>query len=255
MIDTISISIIVPAYNVQRYIEECVVSICGQMHCHHELIVVNDGSSDATPALLRQLQRRFHSINFTVYDQPNLGVAHARNQGVALARGDYIAFVDSDDVLRPGSLIAVDRDQRAGPQHVVAVDEGDIVAARQGHALVAGVRHAQVGLVVHGEIDAVEAPLQLPQQGRRGVAGAVVDDDEFVMAMHLPANRDHTFLDIALDVISRNDDADRDRVYHAAVRYTCTLKDDLAVASLARVEYSWQAGRKVYFRVFLCKSV
>jgi len=122
MIDTISISIIVPAYNVQRYIEECVVSICGQMHCHHELIVVNDGSSDATPALLRQLQRRFHSINFTVYDQPNLGVAHARNQGVALARGDYIAFVDSDDVLRPGSLIAIDRVIRQHQPDAVACD-------------------------------------------------------------------------------------------------------------------------------------
>lgn len=104
----ISISIIVPAYNVAAYIGACLAAIVAQLQAHHELIVIDDGSQDATGALLAALDAGHGAGNLRIVTQANQGVAAARNHGLALARGAYIAFVDSDDVLRPGALSAID---------------------------------------------------------------------------------------------------------------------------------------------------
>ncbi len=104
-----TLSVIVPAYNVARYIEPCVGAIVQQLAPHHALIVINDGSTDATPALLDAMRREHGASNFTLIHQQNEGIAAARNRGLAAATGDYIVFVDGDDLLRPGSLAALDR--------------------------------------------------------------------------------------------------------------------------------------------------
>lgn len=104
-----ALSVIVPAYNVARYIEPCIHAILQQLAPGHELIVINDGSTDATPALIEAMRRAHGGANFTLIDQPNRGVAAARNRGLAAATGDYILFIDGDDLLRPGSLAALDQ--------------------------------------------------------------------------------------------------------------------------------------------------
>ncbi len=104
-----TLSIVVPAYNAERYITQCVASILLQMEAHHALIVVNDGSTDGTLALAEQFRRDHPSADFRIVSQVNMGIADARNRGLAEAVGDYIVFVDSDDVLQPGSLAALDR--------------------------------------------------------------------------------------------------------------------------------------------------
>lgn len=89
------ISFIVPVYHAEKTIERCVQSILCQQCPSKEIILVNDGSKDGTLEILRALEARHSEI--TVIDKPNGGAASARNAGLAVCRGEYVAFVDSDD--------------------------------------------------------------------------------------------------------------------------------------------------------------
>lgn len=90
------VSIIMPAYNVAAYIEESIKSVIEQEYISWELIVVNDGSSDATSAIVRSLAEKDSRIK--LYEQENGGVSAARNHGITMATGKYIAFLDGDDL-------------------------------------------------------------------------------------------------------------------------------------------------------------
>lgn len=92
-----TISIIVPVYNAENYLDECICSITNQSYPSIELILVNDGSSDASG----QICERYAATNpaISVIHLPGNGVSCARNRGIAAATGDYIAFVDSDDIV------------------------------------------------------------------------------------------------------------------------------------------------------------
>lgn len=87
------VSVILPVYNGEDSILKAVHSVLGQTHRNLELIVVDDGSTDNTPALLTGLSDE----RLTVLRQSNQGVSAARNRGLSHARGDYIGFIDSDD--------------------------------------------------------------------------------------------------------------------------------------------------------------
>jgi glycosyltransferase involved in cell wall biosynthesis len=93
------ISVIIPAYNAAPYIAETLDSVLRQTHPHREIIVVDDGSIDDTLHRLEPYRAAIHYIR-----QPNLGVGAARNAGLRVASGDYIAFLDADDVWRPEKL-------------------------------------------------------------------------------------------------------------------------------------------------------
>ena len=94
------VSVIVPAYNAGPWIGEAIRSILAQTHRELELIVVNDGSSDDT--LIRVLA--FDDTRIRVVDQANAGVSAARNMGLALAKGDFICFMDGDDAMLPDNI-------------------------------------------------------------------------------------------------------------------------------------------------------
>ena len=89
------VSVIVPVYNTQRYLSQCLDSLVGQTLGDLEIIVVNDGSTDASLSIAQEYQREFPAM--TVVSQENKGLSAARNAGMRLARGEYIGFVDSDD--------------------------------------------------------------------------------------------------------------------------------------------------------------
>lgn len=96
------ISIIVPVYNVEFYLKECLESIQKQTYTNFEVILVNDGSTDNSQVICErycQQDPRFHLIN-----QSNQGQSVARNNGVAASRGEFITFVDSDDVIKSDML-------------------------------------------------------------------------------------------------------------------------------------------------------
>lgn len=91
------ISVIVPVYNVETYLEECLDSIQNQTYTDFEVLLVNDGSTDGSQAICERYckeNRRFHLLN-----QENQGLSVARNTGVAASRGEFIVFVDSDDMI------------------------------------------------------------------------------------------------------------------------------------------------------------
>ena len=96
------ISIIVPIYNVESYLQECLKSISAQSYPHFECILVNDGSTDMSVDISQQFCEK--DSRFQLLHQEKLGVAAARNRGIEEAHGEYILFVDSDDVLFPDTL-------------------------------------------------------------------------------------------------------------------------------------------------------
>lgn len=98
------VSIVVPIFNSEKTLEACVQSITGQPFTDFELILVNDGSTDSSPDIMEQLKgqdARIHCVS-----QANQGLPMARNAGLAVARGRYVAFVDSDDLVHPDFFVA-----------------------------------------------------------------------------------------------------------------------------------------------------
>ena len=91
------VSVIIPVYNTAEYMAHCLDSVCGQTYTNLEILCVDDGSTDATPAILAEYVSRDPRIR--VISQQNAGVSAARNKATALARGEWVFYVDSDDWL------------------------------------------------------------------------------------------------------------------------------------------------------------
>jgi glycosyltransferase involved in cell wall biosynthesis len=96
------ISVIISAYNNDKYIEEAIESILKQSYSNFELIIINDGSTDNTSKIIHKLANLDNRI--IVIDIDNIGISKARNKGLELAKGEYIAIMDSDDVALPNRL-------------------------------------------------------------------------------------------------------------------------------------------------------
>lgn len=100
--DKVKISIIIPVYNAEEYLDRCLHSVLDQDFTSFEVILVDDGSSDASPLICD----RYSSTDprFITLHQSNKGVSAARNSGLNMAQGEYVMFLDSDDVLLPDAL-------------------------------------------------------------------------------------------------------------------------------------------------------
>lgn len=96
------ISVIVPVYNGQDYLEKCIESIENQTYENLEIIVINDGSTDETASICVRLRETYE--NFHVITMEDEGVSAARNAGIDAATGTFVTFVDADDRLRPKTL-------------------------------------------------------------------------------------------------------------------------------------------------------
>ena len=99
---TPKVSIIVPVYNLDGYIEQSVRSLFAQSYQNVEIILVDDGSKDNSLSIIKQLTAVDSRIVYT--SQPNGGAAKARNTGLSLATGDFVTFVDGDDMLSPNAI-------------------------------------------------------------------------------------------------------------------------------------------------------
>jgi len=110
--DSVLLSIVIPAYNVEEYIGECLESVIGQDIDNYEIICVEDHSEDRTAEIITQYMQEYPFIRMYQKDQRGLG--GCRNLGVSKARGKYIQFLDSDDVLMPDTLGMLTRHMEDG---------------------------------------------------------------------------------------------------------------------------------------------
>ena len=95
-------SIIVPAYNTEKYIDKCLKSIFSNTYKNFEVIIVNDGSTDKTEDIINKYIKKYDNIIYI--KQKNMGLSLARNNGVRKATGDYLLFIDSDDYVEKNLL-------------------------------------------------------------------------------------------------------------------------------------------------------
>ena len=111
------ISVIVPIYNAATYLPRCLDSILCQTYTQLEIILVDDGSTDASGALCDDYASRDSRIR--VHHQSNTGIGHTRNVGLSLCNGDYLTFVDADDFLFPDAIARL--------YHRICTDDSDLV--------------------------------------------------------------------------------------------------------------------------------
>ena len=104
-------SIIIPVYNVEKYIKKCVDSVFNQTFKDYEVIVVNDGTPDKSMEMIKE-------YDVTIIDQKNQGLSAARNNAVKKAKGDYIIFLDSDDYWRKDLLKEINKSLKNNPDVV-----------------------------------------------------------------------------------------------------------------------------------------
>jgi glycosyltransferase involved in cell wall biosynthesis len=101
------VSIIIPVFNCESYLEKCIISVVNQTFTSWELILINDGSTDNSYKICKSFSSKYSNI--FVIDIPNQGVSNARNVGLDRTIGDYILFIDSDDWIDPRTLeISID---------------------------------------------------------------------------------------------------------------------------------------------------
>ena len=130
-----NISVIIPVYNVEKYLSKCLDSVLEQDFDSFEIIAVNDGSTDSCGEILKEYAAK--NENILVVEQENQGLGGARNTGIEKATGDYLLFIDSDDVLKPGTLSGLYHDAVQTGADIVwcgmdFVDEaGNVISTRQ----------------------------------------------------------------------------------------------------------------------------
>lgn len=121
------VSVVIPAYNAEHYLEETLKSVMQQDYRHLEIIVVDDGSKDQTSAIARKLAKEDNRIQY-VY-QENQGVSAARNHGYRLSNGNYLGFLDADDIWLPENITLkfalIDKNKDVGLVHsdAMLIDE------------------------------------------------------------------------------------------------------------------------------------
>lgn len=101
----INLSIIVPVYNTDRYLRECLDSIVNLSINNYEIIIVNDGSTDSSENIIHEYEENYQNISY--YYQENNGQGSARNLALKVAKGEYIYFMDSDDKLIPDKFVTI----------------------------------------------------------------------------------------------------------------------------------------------------
>ena len=115
---SVKVSVILPVYNVSEYLRQCMDSIVGQTLKDIEIICVDDGSTDDSLEILKEYEAKDKRVK--VIEQKNAGAGAARNNGLAIATGEYLSFLDSDDFFEPDMLEkAYEKGKSANAQGVV----------------------------------------------------------------------------------------------------------------------------------------
>jgi glycosyltransferase involved in cell wall biosynthesis len=96
------VSILIPLYNAEKYLAECLDSVLAQTYSKIEIIIVDDGSTDHSLSIAREYEKKYNYIK--VFTQKNCGAASARNKAFFYSKGDYIQYLDADDIMHPDKI-------------------------------------------------------------------------------------------------------------------------------------------------------
>lgn len=119
------VSVIIPVYNVEKYLKRCIDSLIKQTFQNYELILINDGSKDSSLEILETYK---NNKKIRVFDQKNMGPAKTRNKGIKLSKGKYVMFIDSDDYVLPDYI----------EHYYQAIQKGDLDLVIGGYQKVTG---------------------------------------------------------------------------------------------------------------------
>ncbi|MDQ0352773.1 CDP-glycerol glycerophosphotransferase [Alkalibacillus filiformis] len=111
------VSVIVPFYNTEKHLQDCLNSILHQTYSHLEIILINDQSTDQSLSVAKELQKEDSRVE-VIENETNMGVGYSRNIGLDQATGDYVYFVDSDDVIHEEAIRVLV--EEVGDEHVIA---------------------------------------------------------------------------------------------------------------------------------------
>ena len=185
------ISLIIPVYNVEAYIKRCLDSVIGQSNAM-EIIIVNDGSTDQSRQIIEMYK---HHSGVMIVDKPNGGISSARNAGLAVAQGEYILFLDSDDMLYQDSIEALipylnDADIVFAKAKQVHLDKSETIVEHDLEGECSGIEylksHLPAGFPVMVWLNAYRKEF-LDRHGLRFVEGLVHEDEEFILRALLKA--------------------------------------------------------------------
>jgi glycosyltransferase involved in cell wall biosynthesis len=156
------VSVVIPAYNAERFIGTAIDSAAAQTHTRTEILVVDDGSTDGTAAVVRSKAARDERIR--LISQPNLGVAAARNRGLAEARGAFFAPLDADDLWHPQKLELQLAAFARVPKEVALIYAWSYIVDEEGRTIAQSSRRTFEGrvlpdLVAHNFIGNASVPL------------------------------------------------------------------------------------------------
>lgn len=200
----IRISIIIPVYNIENYLEDCVRSVLAQTFDGVEILLIDDGSTDASGSLCDTLAQGHENV--TVFHKQNGGLSDARNYGLARAKGEYVLFVDGDDQIAPEACAALYADAVEHRADVVvgkarlsspssAMDRYEQIAqqAFQMHRVYTGAEYL-TGCLARGalRVDVWRSLYRrefLVENGLRFKLGVAHEDEEFTPRVFLLAQR------------------------------------------------------------------
>ena len=130
------LSIVVPVYNVEKYLRQCLDSVIGAKTDEYEIVCVNDGSTDSSPAILEEYREKYPETVRVVHTE-NGGLGAASNNGIMAAKGEYVGFLDRDDYLEPGAVEEMPDACRSDADLIIfdfneVNDQGNLIAVKKG---------------------------------------------------------------------------------------------------------------------------
>lgn len=199
------ISVVIPCYNASAFVGDAVASIFGQSHRALEIICVDDGSTDGTADVLESL-RRASPFPFQIVRTPNGGSAAARNRGLALASGEYVQFMDADDILGPEKIARQLRISRSAPGGVDLVAGGYTLRSASGEETVRGVDTRSPAVALIGSNLGITSSNLWRTEAVRGVCGfdeKLPSSQEYDLMFRLMAAGARVAVDSAADTVVR----------------------------------------------------
>ena len=148
---SIKISLIIPVYNCEKYLEKCLESVMKQDLAGIEVIIINDGSEDNSLEIVEGYKSRFKNIS--IINQENKGQGAARNLGIKIAKGEYIGFIDADDYIEPNMISSMY--YTAKDNNCDVVNCGTNIVSKDGNIV------KEISIVESGQLNSEEAILSM----------------------------------------------------------------------------------------------